>query len=128
METIELESQVYGALTEDTALMELLPKGQNSVFYLQAPGDERERYPVFVYSPVSDVPVLAADNKEFAHRVTIRIHIITLDGQYGDIYRHIHRIMEGLGFSRSQAQPYVEDGEKILIVDYKIGVDSSWRP
>ena len=127
METIELESQVYGALTEDTALMALLPKGLDSVFYLQAPGDEMDRYPFLVYAPVSDVPVMAADDKETAHRVTMRVHIITLDGRYGDIYRNVHRIMEGLGFVRSQTTPYVEDGEKILIADYKIGVDSMWQ-
>lgn len=127
VETMALEAQVYSALTSDSALIALLAKGTKSIFHLQAPGDNNTRYPCLVYSPVSDVPILAADNKEFAHRVTMRVHIITLDGQYGDIYRHIHRVMEGLGFSRSQAQPYVEDGEKILIVDYKIGVDSLWQ-
>ena len=127
METAELEAQVYGALSGDSSLTAMLGKGADSIFHLQAPGDTRSRYPALVYAPVSDVPALAGDDMELAHRVTIRLHIITLDGRYGDIYRCVHRIMEGLGFARFQTTPYIDDGEKILIVDYRIGVDSTWQ-
>lgn len=127
METAELEAQVYSALSGDSSLTALLAKGADSIFHLQAPGDTRARYPALVYAPVSDVPVLVGDDMELAHRVTIRLHIITLDGQYGDIYRCAHRIMEGLGFVRFQTTPYIDDGQRILIVDYRIGVDSTWQ-
>lgn len=122
METAELEAQVYSALSGDSSLTAMLAKGADSIFHLQAPGDTRARYPALVYAPVSDVPVMAADDKETAHRVTIRIHVITKDGQYGEIQRHIHRIMQGLGFYRIQTSPYVEDDEIVLLTDYKIGV------
>lgn len=127
VETVELEAQVYGAFIADTVLTALLAKGADSVFHLQAPGDTLARYPALVYSTISDVPALMGDDVEAAHRVTVRIHIITFDGRYGDIYRQAHRIMEGLGFARVQTTPYVEDGQRILIADYRIGVDSTWQ-
>ena len=127
METAELEAQVYSALSGDPSLTAMLAKGADSIFHLQAPGDTKARYPALVYAPVSDVPVLIGDDVELAHRVTIRLHIITLDGRYGDIYRCVHRIMEGLGFARFQTTPFIDDGQRILIVDYRIGVDSTWQ-
>ncbi len=127
VETMELEAQVYSALTGDSALTALLAKGTKSVFHLQAPGDNSMRYPCLVYSPISDVPALVGDDIEVTHRVTIRLHVITLDGQYNVIYRHINRIMSGLGFLRVQATQYIDDGQKVLIADYKIGVDSTWQ-
>ena len=127
METMELEAQVYSALTGDTALIAVLANGAKSVFHLQAPSDKSTRYPCLVYTPITDVPAIVGDDIEVTHRITIRMHIITLDGQYNEIYRHIHRIMQGLGYSRVQTTPYVEDGQKILIVDYRIGVSSEWQ-
>jgi hypothetical protein len=35
--------------------------------------------------------------------------------------------MEGLGFARFQTTPFIDDGQRILIVDYRIGVDSTWQ-
>lgn len=127
MGLIELEEQVYGALAGDSALVAMLAKGVKSIHYLQAPGDKRDRYPCLVYAPVADVPLIVGDDREIAHRVTFRFHIITLDGQYGGIYRQVHQLMEGLGLSRAMTSVYMEDGEKILIADYKIGVDSTWQ-
>ena len=127
METMELEAQVYSALTGDTALIAVLANGAKSVFHLQAPSDKSTRYPCLVYTPITDVPAIVGDDIEVTHRVTIRVHIITLDGQYNVIYRHINRIMSGLGFSRVMTNPYIEDGQKILIVDYRIGVSSEWQ-
>lgn len=127
METMELEAQVYSALTGDTALIAVLANGANSVFHLQAPSDKSTRYPCLVYTPITDVPAIVGDDIEVTHRVTIRMHIITLDGQYNVIYRNVNRIMQGLGFSRVMTNPYIEDGQKILIVDYRIGVSSEWQ-
>lgn len=127
METMELEAQVYSALTGDTALIAVLANGAKSVFHLQAPSDNSTRYPCLVYTPITDVPAIVGDDIEVTHRVTIRMHIITLDGQYNEIYRNVNRIMQGLGFSRVMTNPYIEDGQKILIVDYRIGVSSEWQ-
>lgn len=124
METIALEDAVYTAMAGDMSLVALLPNGEESIFHLQAPSDTVTRYPVIVYSPISDVPALSADDFEAAHRVTIRLHILTRDGQYSAIQRHIHRILQGLGFVRVQTMPYREDGEIVLITDYRIGVTS----
>ena len=127
METMELEAQVYSALSGDSSLVALLPDGADSIHHLQAPGGSIDRYPIIVYSPISDVPAIVGDDIELTHRITIRLHVITKDGQYGAIYRHIHRIMEGLGFARVQAMPSVEDGQRILIADYRIGVSAQWQ-
>ncbi len=54
----------------------------------------------------------------------MRFHIVTKDGEYEDLNRHLNRILLGLGFFRVQTTPYVEDGEKILITNYRIGVNS----
>lgn len=124
METAELEAQVYSGLCADVDLIAELAKAEKSIFHLQAPSDNSARYPAIVYAPISDVPALAGDDIELAHRITIRLHIITLDGQYSGIYRQINRVMQGLGFARRQTTPYVENGQKILIADYIIGVDS----
>jgi hypothetical protein len=35
--------------------------------------------------------------------------------------------MQGLGYARVQAMPYVENEQRILIIDYRIGVDSEWQ-
>ena len=126
METMELEAQVYSALTSDSALIALLANGDESVFHLQAPSDNSTRYPILVYSPISDVPAVVGDDIEVAHRITIRLHVITLDGQYNVIYRHINRIMSGLGFIRVQTTQYIDDGQKVLIIDYRIGVNAQW--
>ncbi len=120
METAELEEKLYSALINDTELMDLLPDREKSIFHLQAPSDDYPRNPIIVYTPISDVPVLATDDLETLHRVLIRIHIITVDGAYRGIYGAIRRIMCGLGFSRYQTTPITGRGKKILTADFKI--------
>lgn len=127
METVKLEEAVYEALKNDADLIALLAKGEESIFHLQAPSDLKSRYPALVYSSLSDTPSLSGDDLELTHTVSIRIHVITLDGDYGSLYRYICRDMEGLGFSRFQAYPYKEDGEIILISDFRIGVSAEWQ-
>lgn len=119
MDTARLEEQIYAALTEDAELMNLLPKGDKSIFHLQAPAEYPD-YPILVYTPISDVPVLHGDNLEELHRVTIRIHIITGDVDYSDIYAAVKRLMTALGFTRVQATPFIDDGKRMLVVDFKI--------
>lgn len=120
METVELEEAVYSALINDEILMGLLPAREQAVFHLQAPSGDYPRAPTIVYTPISDVPVLAGDNAEQLHRVLIRIHIITDDGNYADIYKAIKRIMSDIGFSRLQTTPIAARGKKMLAADFKI--------
>ena len=127
METAELEAAVYGALTSDTTLTAMLADGADSVFHMQAPADLESRYPALVYSTISDVPAIAGDDDEITHRVSMRIHIMTLNGDYAGPYRRVCADMASLGFSRYQAYPYIEDGQIIMIADFRIGVSAEWQ-
>ncbi len=82
------------------------------------------RFPNIVYNIISDVPALHADNEEIQSRMTVRIHIATKAGGHAGIYRRVNKIMSGLGFMRVQTVEFLEDGLKVLAVDYRIGVDS----
>lgn len=119
METAQLEEKIYAALIGDTELMGLLPKGNRSIFHLQAPAEYPD-YPILVYTPISDVPVLSADDAENLHRVTVRVHIITGDADYSKIYAAVKRLMAGLEFTRVQARPLIDGGKRMLVVDFKI--------
>lgn len=116
METKRLEELVYSALINDTELMGLLENRQSSIFHLQAPSVYPD-YPILVYSPIDDTPILHGDNKEYLHRVTIRIHIIAEN--YSEFFLAIKRIMSNLNFTRLKSIPYIEDGKKMLITDFK---------
>ena len=119
MDTAQLEAEIYAALTSDETLMGFLPKGKESIFHLQAPSEYPD-YPILVYTPISDVPVLHGDNAENLHRVTIRIHIITGEVDYSEIYAAVKRLMAGLGFTRVQATPFIDEGKRMLITDFRI--------
>ena len=114
---------VYEALSTNRALVSKLKGGKKGIYHLHGP--DAGSYPVIVYSTLSDVPALHADNAEIERRVTIRIHIMTKDGQYGNLYADVQRIMRGLGFMRVQTNEIYDDGLRILVVDYRIGVDES---
>jgi hypothetical protein len=119
MTTSEIEEIVYSAFTSNTDLMGLLPNGDKSIFHLQAPETYPE-LPVLVYSPNNDDPALHADNKEYLHRVIIRIHIVTRDGDYYAIDSKIRWIMADLDFIRLRGFPFTDsDGNKIWISDFK---------
>lgn len=116
METTHLEAEVFSALKNDTEISDILPKNKISIFHLQAPAVYPD-YPILVYTPISDVPVLHGDNLEELHSVIIRIHIIADD--YAALYGAVKRVMASLGFTRVQTTPYIEDGKKILVADFK---------
>ena len=122
METEKVEEKIYSALKSDSELISKIA-GIESIYHLQAPAHELTKYPCIVYSPISDVPFFHADNHILAHKLSIRIHIITLDGEYAEIAEDIHRIMTGLKAKRYQSIPYAENKEKILIVDYRMLVN-----
>ncbi len=124
METTELEAMVYQALVKDKALMRGLPSKGTPVYHMQKPGTHSKHYPYLVYSVLSDVPALTGEDRELFHRVTMRFHIVTKDGGYEEINRNLNRVLLSLGFIRVQTTPYIEDGEKILITDYRIGVNT----
>lgn len=131
METFELEEEVRTALIENADLMAVLPNGVNGIYHLVAPTVDPKRYPIIVYAPISDVPILAGDNREVAHRVTIRIHVITSQKRYKaeeekfvSSCRQVREIMADLGFIRRQTTHYCEEGKEMRIFDFVKGVGS----
>ena len=131
METPELEKEIFAAMISNTELMAILPNGALSIFHYVIPSTLPEKYPVLVYSTISDVPALAGDNEEVAHRVTIRLHVITSERntvaeqvKFQKACRLVKRIMVSLGFVRRQTTPYLEDGRVILIYDFVKVVES----
>lgn len=131
METCELENQIYDAMINNAELMTLLPYGSESIYHYIAPSVMPTKYPLIVYAPISDVPSLSGDNREIAHRVTIRIHVITQErstiaeqNKFQSVCGLVKQIMQGVGFRRQQTTPYVEEGKAMLIYDYIKGVKS----
>lgn len=131
METTILEAQVFDALIMNAELMELLPNGAESIYHTVAPSVLPNKYPLIVYSAISDVPTLSGDNKEIAHRVTLRIHVITAErntiverNKFAAVCRLVKEIMTGLNFKRLQTTPYIEDGKAVLVFDYVRRVES----
>ena len=120
MEQTELEAQVFNALCNDSDLLLELADGAGSIFHIVAPADDLLRYPCLVYSVTLDNPEIHGDNAELYHYVDIRIHIVTTDGEYAVIDRRVKYILLGLGFMRRNVTPYLEDGLKVLICDYRI--------
>ena len=124
METTELEREIYNALTTNEKLTGKLPQlrsGNFPVYHIVAPARREDRYPIIIYSPISDVPALYSDDTETYHKVTIRISIITLNGEYSELNKIIRQIMtEQLEFERVQTVPeYDFEHEKfILQADY----------
>ena len=82
------------------------------------------KFPNIVYKVISDVPALHGDDVELQSRVTVRIHIVTKDGNYHNIYKRLNRTMIGLGFMRVQTVDMIEDGLKMKVIDYRTGVDA----
>lgn len=125
METYELEKEVRAALIGNAELMNVLPLGENAVYHHVAPSADPSRYPIIVYSPISDVPALAGDNRELAHRVTIRIHVIAAQKRFKadeqnflTACRLVRNIMEDTGFFRQQTTPFNDDGKIMNIFDF----------
>lgn len=131
METYELENEIYAALIGNAELISILPLGERSIFHHAAPTIDPKRYPIIVYSSISDVPALNGDNREIAHRVTIRIHVIAVKKLFEADERNfitacklVKEIMTGLNFSRLQTTPFIDDGKIMRIFDFVKGVES----
>lgn len=131
METYELEEEVRAALIGNAELMAVLPKGAAAIYHYVAPTTDPSKYPIIVYSPISDVPALSGDDREVAHRVTIRIHVIASqkrfkleEENFRTTCKLVKEIMTNLYFVRRQTTPYVEEGKTMIIFDFERGVES----
>ena len=117
--------KVFTALNV-TAITSLLSADANgrSIYHVRSP--DAGTYPILIYSIISDVPALTADNTEEERRVTVRIHICTKDANYGSILSAVNAAMLGIGAMRYSTNEIYADGEFILVCDYTMGqgVDS----
>ena len=112
---------VYQSLVCSKELTQLLAHGKKSIYHGRSPN--AGTYPILVYSVISDVPALSADGMEFERRVTIRIHILTKDGRFGEIHRAVQNALLPLGFVRVQTQELVEKDIFVEITDYKTAME-----
>ena len=131
METYELENEIRAAFIASEEVIGVLGNGANSIYHYVSPSVDPARYPIIVYSPISDVPALAGDNREFAHRITIRIHVIASQKRFAAdesnflaACRQVKEIMASLNFVRRQTTPYCEEGKIMKIFDFVKGVES----
>lgn len=128
METTELEENVYEALTTNEELIGMLASEIDiPIFHFYAPAvdGKKTQRPILVYTTTSDTPVMYADDEEYMHKVTIRISIVTNDGQYTEINKIIREIMtKNFGFKRVNTFPVAdwEYGKIILNCDYSIEI------
>jgi hypothetical protein len=83
---------------------------------------ENKDFPNIVYSIISDVPALHADNTELNANITLRLYLITKDGNYYELQKQINNIMINLGWSRGQSAELTQDTYKVKTLDFKISI------
>ena len=118
---MSIEKEINTALCNDALLVKLLVEGTDSIFEGYAP--DKGVYPMVVFSNISDVPVMAADDREMARQVTIQISIITEFGDYEEMEARIKVIMEDLGFARLSSITMREQDARMRIIRYVIGLE-----
>jgi hypothetical protein len=116
---------IFAALnvTAITSLLTADAEGR-CIYHVRSP--DAGSYPILIYSIISDVPALTADNTEEERRVTVRIHICTRDAAYEPIFSKVNAAMLGIGAMRYSTNEIFVDGEFIMVCDYTLGqgVDS----
>ena len=118
---MSVAKMVYQALVRSRELTQLLAYGKKSIYHGRSP--DAGTYPILVYSVISDVPALSADGTELERRITVRIHILTKDGRFGEIHRAVQNVLLPLGFVRAQTQELTEKDMFVEITDYKTAVE-----
>lgn len=113
---IGLLKELVTALKSSKALTALLRNGADSIRHLRML--DARKNPQIVYSIISDVPALSGDDSEMMRRVTVRIHIITGNGEYFPIADEVGKVMQSLKWRRVQTLEHIEDEQEILTIDY----------
>lgn len=119
---MNVKEQVYQALVKSKKLTALLAHDRKGrcIYPMRSP--DAGSYPILVYSVISDVPAVMADGEERERVVTVRIHILTKDGNFESILREVQRAMVGIGFVRAQATEFAEGQLFIMAIDYRTGI------
>ena len=111
---LNVKPTVYTALSTDTALVALVTGG---IFADRNP--DGGTYPCIVYTEISNVPALNADNVEDISRVTIQISVMTDSGSTSAIAERVDEIMTlALGFSRQFSGDIMDGNIKIKAMRY----------
>lgn len=125
MDTFELEEEMRTALIDDADLMSLLPLGTKAIFHYVAPKTEPKRYPIIVYKPIEDVPALAGDDCEVAHRVTLKIDVVAKErdtktelDKFQATCKILAKIIRDLGYVRQKTTPSLTDGKLIVSFEF----------
>lgn len=118
---MNIKEQVYQALSCSKKLTALLAHDRRGrcIYPMRSP--DAGSYPILVYSVISDVPAVMADGEERERVVTVRIHILTKDGNFESILREIQKVMVGIGFVRAQSVEFAEGQLFIMAIDYRTG-------
>lgn len=90
------------------------------IYHLVSP--DAGSYPIIVYSIVSDVPAVNADNGERDRRITARVTIMSEDGGIESIRAAVLSVMRAAGFLRAQETEFYNDGLYIYAIDFRIGI------
>lgn len=120
MDTYELEEEFHSTLVGNGELIDLLPLGAKAVFHYVAPKTEPKSYPIIVYSPIEDEPALIGDDRELAHRVTLKIEVVAKERatkaeieKYQATCTLLAQIIMDLGYARQKTTPSITDGKRI---------------
>lgn len=118
---MNIKEPVYQALSRSKKLTALLAHDRRGrcIYPMRSP--DAGSYPILVYSVISDVPAVMADGEERERVVTVRIHILTKDGNFESILREIQKVMVGIGFVRAQSVEFAEGQLFIMAIDYRTG-------
>ena len=119
---MNIKEKVYRTLSTSRELTSLLARDRQCRCIYPGISPHAGSYPIIVYNVISDVPALTADGFEMERRVTVRLQILTKDGQYEHIYDAMNKIMKGLGFMRRQSIEMAERDVFVFCVDYVIGI------
>lgn len=112
---LNVKPTVYAALSGDATLVAMLTGG----IYADACPDAGT-YPVLVYSEISNIPALHADDAEKASKSTIQIGILTNGSSTSAIAARVDTLMLGLGFMRQFAGDLQDGLIKIKTMRYCI--------
>ncbi|MDY6268931.1 MAG: hypothetical protein SPL39_08175 [Selenomonadaceae bacterium] len=118
---MNIKEQVYQALMRSKRLTSQLAHDRKGRCIYPMRSSDAGSYPILVYSVISDVPALMADGEERERVVTVRIHILTKDGNFESILREVQRAMIGIGFVRAQTMEFAEGNLFIMAIDYRTG-------
>lgn len=122
---MSIREKVFNALNV-SSVTDLLQKDTDGrcIYHLHSP--DAGSYPIIVYSIVSDVPALTADNAERERRVTARITILSKDGAIEPIRAAVLAALIGAGFMRLQETEIYNDGLYITAIDFRNGI-GAWE-